>query len=42
VAEALQEFKRSEQTAQLGFGQSLEKAQLIVERVNGKLSEIPA
>ncbi|MGN7986219.1 hypothetical protein ACTJKC_02705 [Pedobacter sp. 22226] len=42
VAEALQEFKRHEQTAQLGFGQSLEKAQLIVERVNGKLSEIPA
>jgi len=41
VAEALEEFKKSDQTAKLGFGRSLEDAQLIVERVDGKLSQIP-
>lgn len=42
VAEALEEFKNAQQTAKLGFGWSLEDAQLIVEKVNGKLSQIPA
>lgn len=42
VSEALEEFKNAQQTAKLGFGWSLEDAQLIVEKVNGKLSQIPA
>jgi hypothetical protein len=42
VADALEEFKKFDQNAKLGFGVSLEDATLIVERVNGKLSEIPA
>ncbi|RQO77728.1 hypothetical protein DBR40_07060 [Pedobacter sp. KBW01] len=41
VAEALDEFKKPLQNAKLGFGRSLDEAQLIVEKVDGKLSQIP-